>query len=96
MFRNSFPPPALAELLKLKVGFRTSLPPPLLDHLAQNFCRGATTSRGARFGEIAPVPAGHPPVGRRRPQMLVLAFNRALTYATQCAWTTSSGRIAYS
>lgn len=79
------PPPPLAELLEAEGRLQDASARLLLDHLAQNFCRGRYhLSGGPGSGkslvarQVARLQAAE---GRR---VLVVAFNKALTYATQC------------
>ncbi|HWQ07909.1 MAG TPA: ATP-binding domain-containing protein, partial [Holophaga sp.] len=80
------PPPSLAELLAEEAAAQDRAGERLLDHLAGNFVRGRYRVQGAPGSgkswlgrKVARVWAAE---GRR---VLVVAFNRALTYATQCA-----------
>lgn len=80
------PPPSLAELLADEAATQDREAERLLDHLALNFSRGRYRVQGAPGSgkswlgrKVARLWAAE---GRR---VLVVAFNRALTYATQCA-----------
>ena len=80
------PPPSLAEILGAEGRFQDATARPILDHLALNFAQGRYHISGAPGSgksllarQVARLWASE---GRR---ILVVAFNRALVYATQCA-----------
>jgi hypothetical protein len=80
------PPPPLPELLAAEGRLQDLTSATLLDHLAQNFSRGRYHLQGGPG-------SGKSLLGRQITRLwvaegrrvLVVAFNRALTYATQCA-----------
>ena len=80
------PPPPLNELLAAEGRLQDLTSATLLDHLAQNFSRGRYHLQGGPG-------SGKSLLGRQVTRLcvaegrrvLVVAFNRALTYATQCA-----------
>ena len=80
------PPPPLTELLAAEGRVQDDASAALLDHLAQNFSLGRYHLRGGPG-------SGKSLLGRQVTRLwaaegrriLVVAFNRALTYATQCA-----------
>ena len=78
------PPPTLVELLASEGRLQDERAQYLLDHLAQNFCRGRfQVSGGPGSGKsllARQVTRIWTAEGRK---VLVLAYNRALTYATQ-------------
>lgn len=86
MIPQLLPPPALAELLQTEGRLQDFTSATLLAHLAQNFSQGRYHLHGGPG-------SGKSLLGRQVTRLwtaegrrvLVLAFNRALTYATQCA-----------
>jgi len=86
MIPHLLPPAPLAELLAAEGRLQDAASTLLLDHLAQNFSRGRYHVQGGPG-------SGKSLLGRQVTRLwaaegrrvLVVAFNRALTYATQCA-----------
>lgn len=79
------PTPPLGEILAAEGRLQDEASRQLLEHLAQNFCRGRYHLAGGPGSgkslvarQVARLQAAE---GRR---VLVVAFNKALTYATQC------------
>ncbi|WP_243332861.1 nuclease-related domain-containing DEAD/DEAH box helicase [Mesoterricola sediminis] len=80
------PPPPLADLLAAEGRLQDETAQRLLDHLAHNFARGRyhlTGGPGSGKSLLARDAARIWVAEGRR--VLVVAFNKALTYATQCA-----------
>ena len=84
---TTLPPPPLSEILAAEGRVQDERCQFLLDHLASNFSRGGRfhitggpgSGKSLLARNVARIWASE---GRR---VLVIAFNRALTYATQCA-----------